>query len=280
VNVGSTSSSEVVQSGSAEKQNQSVTENIVANAKSVTHASSDAGLSQTGSNLKTTSSSSSDAAPAQSQAAPAGKTTNPAHTVETAGTKADAATIVVQQAAASANHENNGVDRHDASQPDGRRNAENTLAGRGVKAGEQDDGRTNAPGARGSAEENSEVVQPAGNQTAAIEDTVATRELVFTVLPLGAAQLLDQLPIDARVVDQALQQFMHQIDNLGEQMSQAPKGFSILGWAVLGAVATTTIQTAKRRLRKKRPGLQATGLSDDSLSWLTDLDASSSGMVV
>jgi hypothetical protein len=71
-----------------------------------------------------------------------------------------------------------------------------------------------------------------------------------------------------------MQQLMHQLDNLGSQLSPSSKGFSMLGWAVLGTVATVTLRTANQRRRKKRRILQATGLSNDSLSWMTDMDAS------
>lgn len=117
-------------------------------------------------------------------------------------------------------------------------------------------------------------------QAVATAEAVVARDLVFQALPQGAAQLLDHLPIDAQAVDRALVQFMHRIEGLGDELGQAPRGVSLLGWVVLGAVATKAVRSARRRLRKKRASLKALGLSDDSLSWMTDLDSTRSGAVV
>jgi hypothetical protein len=117
-------------------------------------------------------------------------------------------------------------------------------------------------------------------QAVAAAEAVVARDFVFQALPQGAAQLLDHLPIDSQAVDRALVQFMHRIEGLGNELGQAPRGVSLLGWVVLGAVATKAIRSARRRLRKKRAPLKAIGLSDDSLSWMTDLDSTGSGAVV
>jgi hypothetical protein len=112
------------------------------------------------------------------------------------------------------------------------------------------------------------------NGAAAHPELAMAREVVLQVLPKGAGQLLDQLIVDARGVEMAIQDLMLQIDDLGDQLSQAPRSVSLLGWAVVGAVVTTTLRSAHKRLRKKRNGLRTNGLSNDSLSWMTDLDSS------
>jgi hypothetical protein len=161
---------------------------------------------------------------------------------------------------------------------DGRKLTDLVVLGRAWKVSEMDVGILVAPAPR--TEVTGPVtVEPAAEaaEPAAFPAVAVAREVIYQVLPQGAAQLLDQLPIDARAVDQAVQQFVLQLDNLGEQISQAPKGISLLSWAVLGAVATTTLRSARRRRRKKRPDLHRAGLSDDSLSWMTDPDSSHSG---
>ncbi len=186
----------------------------------------------------------------------------------------DGATVVLRKVGVTEMADPSTSGRSEMLQLDGRRFADFTALGHAFKWVENDAVNVTVPVTRGISTGTATTGQETEEQDANLVEPNLASDLLFRVLPVGAAQLLDQLPVDAKVVDQAMQQLMHQLDNLGSQLSSSSKGFSMLGWAVLGTVATVTLRTANQRRRKKRRILQATGLSNDSLSWMTDAEAS------
>jgi hypothetical protein len=188
-------------------------------------------------------------------------------------TNGDAVAVIRQVVAPGTMDPSAGV-RGEITQLDGRKNADFTAFGRPAKWVEENVVYTTATFSPRATTGTASSGQEAAEEDALVVETIVSRDVLFRGLPVGAAQLLDQLPIDAQVVDQAMQQFMHQLDNLGSQLDQTAKSVNMLGWLALGVVATTTIGSAHRRRLKKRHGLQMNRLSSDSLSWMTDFSTS------
>ncbi len=124
------------------------------------------------------------------------------------------------------------------------------------------------------AAETASLIQEPPNQ-------VETEEIPFDrnqVLPKASGPLANFLPFDPAALDLAVQQVVHQIDDLGEELTGFLEGMGLSTWLIAAATVAAAYEIARRQMQGSQlhHALPGEGPGPGSV-WLPDATGSSPG---
>lgn len=88
---------------------------------------------------------------------------------------------------------------------------------------------------------------------------------------LAAGLLTGVVPLNLAALDEGMKQFLHQLDQLGEDLSHGLAGARLPSWLLAVGLAATACEVARRQVKPSPRRLMATGgAGADTRTWLPD----------